>query len=209
MFRLAPLPAGNVHSSRLRNALELNQQVSATLVVALLVSASSTYLVYHFITERTSPSSAPTAHVVRVPRLVQHGRPQSAGRPVAKMAVAAIPNRAPANSAGAQQHNLAGRQLTRDGKLWEAITELNAAISIDPAFALAYNARGFTWFKLHDYPRAIQDLDTAIRLKPNYANAYQIRSLARQAAGNTEGSASDLKRAKELLSRVAASDPGE
>jgi len=193
----------------------LNQQVSATLVVALLVSASSTYLVYHFITERTSPSSAPTAHVVRIPRLVEHGRPQSAGRPVAKMAVAAtghvpaIAHQAPANSAGAQQHNLIGRQMTRDGKLWEAITELNAAISIDPNFALAYNARGFTWFKLHDYPRAIQDLDTAIRLNPKYANAYQIRSLARQAAGNTEGSASDLKRAKELLSRVAASDPGE
>jgi tetratricopeptide (TPR) repeat protein len=73
----------------------------------------------------------------------------------------------------------------------EAIEELNQAIDLAPALAIAYNARGFAWFKLHELTRAIEDLDTAIRLNPRYANAYHIRGVVRRALGDRAGAEQD------------------
>ncbi len=98
----------------------------------------------------------------------------------------------------AQQHNLLGRQLSKAGRYREAIVELTEALRIAPDFALAFNARGFAWFMLHDWGSAIADLNKAILLNPNYGNAYHIRATAKKATGDTPGAAADLKRAEEL-----------
>jgi tetratricopeptide (TPR) repeat protein len=64
---------------------------------------------------------------------------------------------------------------------------LSAALDQDPNFTLALNARGFAYYLLHNYQRAIVDFDAAIRLNPRYVNAYLNRSKARMAAGDAAG----------------------
>ena len=51
---------------------------------------------------------------------------------------------------------------------------------------------------LRDHGSAIQNLDRAIELNPKYANAYRNRGAARKAAGDAQGAAADLERAKRL-----------
>ena len=60
----------------------------------------------------------------------------------------------------------------------QAIEELTAAIEAQPDLALAYNARGFTHYLMHDTAHALADFDQALRLNPTYANALHNRSLA-------------------------------
>jgi tetratricopeptide (TPR) repeat protein len=52
--------------------------------------------------------------------------------------------------------------------------------------ALAFNARGFAYYLLRDYPHALADFDAAIRLNPKYLNALQNRDLARNAASHVK-----------------------
>jgi hypothetical protein len=98
----------------------------------------------------------------------------------------------------ARQHNILGRQLTAAGRYQAAIVELTEAIRLAPDFALAFNARGFARFKLHDWRHAMEDLDRAILLNPNYANAYQIRAFVKKSIGAKQGAAADLARSKQL-----------
>jgi hypothetical protein len=94
----------------------------------------------------------------------------------------------------AELHNRTGRQKLAAGRYQEAIAELNEAIRLSPSYALAYNARGFTYYQMHDFKHAIQDLDKAIELNPNYANAYHNRGVARKAAGDLTGAEADFRR---------------
>ena len=111
--------------------------------------------------------------------------------PAANPAPTAIPAKPqpPATSApgpipaAAELHNTRGRELSAAGRYREAIVELTEALRLAPDFALAFNARGFARFKLHDWAGAIKDLDQAILLNPKYANAYRIRAVARKSMG--------------------------
>ena len=58
-----------------------------------------------------------------------------------------------------------------------AIADYDAAIRLDPKYALAYNHRGEAYIDKGDYARAIADLDEAIRLDPKYAHAYTNRGV--------------------------------
>ncbi|HEV3329885.1 MAG TPA: tetratricopeptide repeat protein [Bryobacteraceae bacterium] len=95
------------------------------------------------------------------------------------------------DEAGARQHIETAHRMAQAFQYREAIEELNQAIDLAPALAIAYNARGFAWFKLHELTRAIEDLDTAIRLNPRYANAYHIRGVVRRALGDRAGAEQD------------------
>jgi tetratricopeptide (TPR) repeat protein len=85
-----------------------------------------------------------------------------------------------------------------DGKFAEAIEQFTRALDQNPAYAIAYNGRGFARYRLKKYAEAIADFDEAIRLNPNYANAYQNRSVARRASGDRPGAESDLAKAMSL-----------
>jgi tetratricopeptide (TPR) repeat protein len=121
-------------------------------------------------------------------------------------APAALPVQPPPLAAGplnsrsgtAQQHNILGRQLSKEGRYREAIVELTEALRIAPDFALAFNARGFARLMLHDSARAIEDLDKAILLNPSYGHAYHIRAIARRTIGDAPGAAADLQRSQQL-----------
>ena len=66
------------------------------------------------------------------------------------------------------------------------------------AQALAWNARGYAYLLLRDHASAIQNFDRAIELNPKYGNAYRNRAAARRVAGDLQGAAADLERAKQL-----------
>ncbi len=83
-------------------------------------------------------------------------------------------------------HNQRGRDLLNQGKYAAAIEELNAALAAQPDLALAFNARGFAYYLIRDYPHALADFDAAIRLNPKYENALQNRELARNAASRVQ-----------------------
>ncbi|QOY86573.1 carboxypeptidase regulatory-like domain-containing protein [Paludibaculum fermentans] len=106
----------------------------------------------------------------------------------------------PPPSASAKQHDRLGRQKLASGQYREAIAELGEAIRMEPGFALAYNARGFAWYLLHDLSSATADLDRAIALNPNYANAYRNRAVVRRAAGDLPGAEEDRRREAMLMS---------
>jgi hypothetical protein len=139
----------------------------------------------------TGPPDVPApegseASVVSLVPLVLPVKPQ----PLAANALDSI-------SVTAQQHNIIGRQLSKGGRYRAAVVELNQALRIAPGFALAFNARGYALFMLHDWARAIEDLDAAIRLNPSYGNAYRIRAVAKRSIGDMLGAAADLKRSRQ------------
>ena len=64
-----------------------------------------------------------------------------------------------------------------------ALADLNRAVELSPP-ALAARARyyrGFTFFKLKDYPAATSDLDEAVKIEPNGPDPYLTRGELEQA----------------------------
>jgi tetratricopeptide (TPR) repeat protein len=109
-----------------------------------------------------------------------------------------LPPKPAMKPADAEEHHRKGRDLLQKGQYRAAINELTDAIAAKPDLPLAWNARGYAFLLLRDYKNAIKNFDWAIELNPKYANAYHNRSIARKAAGDTEGAAADEKRAKQL-----------
>lgn len=75
-----------------------------------------------------------------------------------------------------------GRQMIQGGQFREAIPALSQSISLKPQFAPAYNARGYAYLRIRDYPHAMADFDKAILLDPQYVNAHHNRDVCRKAA---------------------------
>ena len=139
------------------------------------------------------------------PRLVADPGPPAPASPAAFTKLTASPL---ADPPSAREHDRRGRELLNQGNYRAAIEELSKAIREKPAFAAAYNARGFAHYLLHEYPRALADLDEAIRLDPRYRNAYQNRSFARKAYGDSTGGTADEKKARALAKpAIAATVP--
>jgi tetratricopeptide (TPR) repeat protein len=117
----------------------------------------------------------------------------------AQAAPAASP--APAAELTAAQHNALGRKALQDEHFAEAIKELSAALKMDPSLSLAYNARGYAYFRQKKYIDALADFDNAIRLNPAYINAYINRSAARRAAGDAAGADVDMAKVRQLVGK--------
>lgn len=64
--------------------------------------------------------------------------------------------------------------------------------------AIAYNNRGFTYFEMREYDRAIADLDEAIRLDPKLAAAYNNRGLVYHRKGDHSRGIEDINESVRL-----------
>ncbi len=63
---------------------------------------------------------------------------------------------------------------------------------------MAYNARGFSYYMLRNYPRALTDLDQAIRLILNTRTLTRIEFWRVGPQETQKGAADDAVRVKEL-----------
>jgi tetratricopeptide (TPR) repeat protein len=101
--------------------------------------------------------------------------------------------------ASAAELHTQGRKLIQEEKFAQAIDPLTEALKLDPAFAIAFNARGYCYSRLRKFKEAVADFDEAIKLNPAYGNAYTNRSAARRGLGDKTGADADLAKARDLL----------
>jgi tetratricopeptide (TPR) repeat protein len=77
----------------------------------------------------------------------------------------------------------------RQGQIDRAIADYGTVLSLDPAQADIFNARGELWRRKGDRPRALADFGAAIKLNPNHPTAR----------GNYKSLAQELERLGALL----------
>ena len=90
-----------------------------------------------------------------------------------------------------------------DDRFREVVRLCTEAITIDPAYAKAYNHRGFAKSKLNDPLGAQEDFTKAIELEPEDATARKNRGYARNALSEYKEAIEDLDQAIRLFSEYA------
>ena len=117
--------------------------------------------------------------------------------PALVLAFAAIASACGGGQSEAEKHSDRGIELIEQGRYEEAIGELDEAIELNPALAVAYASRGAAHGQLGNLSHAIFDYDRAIDLDPSSA-AYANRGQAYSDLGNIQHAVSDLQRALSL-----------
>ncbi|MFN8207060.1 MAG: tetratricopeptide repeat protein [Bacteroidales bacterium] len=69
-------------------------------------------------------------------------------------------------------------ELEKEGKLKEALAELNKAVELQPDFAEAIDQRGMVLLQLGKFSKAIRDFNRVIELMPGSAEYYNHRGVA-------------------------------
>lgn len=84
------------------------------------------------------------------------------------------------------------------GRYWEALDDLNAALDRVPDRADALTFRASAWRHVGAPPLARQDIDRALALRPDDPDALLERGLIRKAAGDRAGARADWLRVLEV-----------
>lgn len=89
-----------------------------------------------------------------------------------------------------------------------AILEFNAAISLDPRLARAFNYRGLSWLSKGNADRALADFNEAIQLDPKDPSAYFNRGNLQAAKPDPDAAIADYDQAIRMNPRFAAAYSG-
>jgi tetratricopeptide (TPR) repeat protein len=84
-----------------------------------------------------------------------------------------------------------------------AIGDFDAAIRLDPKYAVAYSNRGYAYFAKGDNDRAIADYNAAVRLDPKSAVAYNNRGYVYHVRGDNDRAIADYDHAIRLDPKYA------
>lgn len=86
-----------------------------------------------------------------------------------------------------------------DTSHWDVLLqESERAIAIDPCYALAYGDRGFAYYGLGQFEKAVDDYDEAIRLGANESFVFSNRALAHHELGQFDEAIEDYDEAIRL-----------
>jgi tetratricopeptide (TPR) repeat protein len=99
---------------------------------------------------------------------------------------------------GAQEHYLKAQALITSGKYDEAISELTAAIEIDPTVADYFTMRGELYRNKSDVISAISDYSKSIELNPNSAEVYYLRAICYYSTKEYNKAWEDVHKAQNL-----------
>ncbi|MEL6372955.1 MAG: tetratricopeptide repeat protein [Pseudomonadota bacterium] len=91
----------------------------------------------------------------------------------------------------AKAHASRAYALSMAGRFQQAIRDYDAALKLDPAFALAWNNRAWSLFKLGRAAEGLPDVERAIALNPSSPHAFDTRAHIRQRLGQPERSYRD------------------
>lgn len=81
------------------------------------------------------------------------------------------------------------------GKYADAIADYNAAIQINPSFAVALNNRAWAYFKWGKAAQGLNDVERSLALDSMSPHSYDTRAHIMQAAGQTVAAMADYDRA--------------
>lgn len=95
-------------------------------------------------------------------------------------------------------HNLTGALCAATGRLDDAITHYDQAITLAPDYVEAYSNRGNALKEARRIDEALASFDEAIRLKPDYAAAYVNRGIALYRSKRLDASLASYDRAVRL-----------
>jgi tetratricopeptide (TPR) repeat protein len=75
----------------------------------------------------------------------------------------------------------------------DVISACDQVIANDTRHAQAHISRGWAWYELRDYDRAISDFNLAIGIDPNYVRAFYYRGLAFEKKGKLQDALADFR----------------
>ena len=104
-------------------------------------------------------------------------------------------------TSAADEHYMAGVDYGHAGRWADALVEFNAAIPLDPDFALLYVYRAAAHVQLGN--AAAADFGRAIELDPTDADSLINRGLAHYSLGNLVAAIADFSRASEINPEIA------
>ncbi|MFG2409938.1 tetratricopeptide repeat protein [Streptomyces brevispora] len=83
------------------------------------------------------------------------------------------------------------------GRYCEAVTDLTAALELDPTYAWALGTRGQAHQQAGRYDQAVTNYTAALEINPTYAWVLASRSQAHRQAGHREEARTDVEQATE------------
>lgn len=96
-------------------------------------------------------------------------------------------------------HNRRGELLADSDRADDALTDFQAAISLDPNCSLAVHNRAVTFAEQNQFAAALRDFNRVIELNPGLAVAYRNRAELLAATGRAEEAISDYNQAIDSL----------